>query len=538
MLFSLGLLCLVVICGVLGGMLVNRRVRTWQAHFRLLAVLVPGGLLFAAVLCVCRVLDVADFDWNQARLAPLFGLRDGYSLYYSPEQGPITGTVLGPLAYLSYFPSLIANTPVPALLIGSLTASFYYLAPVIWSFLFYGPFRRKEGRAMGLFLILIFVLWTIGIQPLNYSGFHIHADAPAFGLAGAACAWLMREKEGLKRPYFLRLLFGATLAVLAVYSKQSVIFVLPALACFLWVVDGWRAALEFGAASIVLLFAVFGVFATLFGAHALFFNIYGYPSHHGFGTGYMVFPTRGLGAALAVMVQTGRKVWDYGEWVVAALALCYIVEAHLNRGNISVREWLRKNRWTVFHFVALAGLPASVVFGAKVGADTNHYSLFLYFAIVGLLLFIGHLTLENGDVARPMVAASVILLAALIPSAMISIDVPSLIRKLYSSHTEQVYEYETKHPGEVYFSFFPLPTLMAEGRLYHFEYGLFDRELGRARVSDAHFLQYVPPHMKYVQRYPENSPMVEYLPQFACEVQEPVFQGLSIYGKCGSGEAR
>lgn len=536
-LFSIGLLCAIAVLGIVVGVFVRRRVADWPSHYRLLATLAAGGLFFLAVLFVCRWLKVSDFDWNQARLAPLFGLRYGYSLYYTAENGPVTGAIYGPISYLAYFPSLIAHTPLPALLIGSVTATLYYFAPVIWVFLS-GQFRRREGRLIGLVLILIFGIWTIGNPALSYSGFDIHADAPALGLGAAACALLMRKNDSLGKRRFLYLFFSALLVVLAVYSKQSVIFLLPALACFVWIVDGRRSALFYAAALGFLMLAMFGVFATLFNAHALIFNLYGFPSHQGFGKGYMRFPNRDLSSAVAIILQTARRLWDYGDWVLILLALCYVVEFHLHSTKIVLYEWLRRNRWTVFHFAAIAGLPASILFGAKVGGDTNAFSLFLYFGAIGLLLFMGHLALEHSRLARPMVAACIILVVALIPAAMISIDVPTLIRDMHASHTERVYEYEKKHPGETYFAFFPLPTLMAERRLYHFEYGVFDRELGGARVSNTHFFRYVPPDAKYVQRYPQNSPIVEYLPDFTCKAAQPAFDGLVLYEKCdGSNDA-
>ena len=538
MLFSIGLLGAVAIAGVLGSVFAKRRVPDWPSHYRLLASALAGGLAFLAVLFVCRWLKVSDFDWNQARLAPLFGLRYGYSLYYTAENGPVTGAIYGPISYLAYFPSLIANAPLPALLIGSITATIYYFAPILWIFLS-GQFRRGPGRVIGLFLILIFGIWTIGNPALSYSGFDIHADAPALGLGAAACALLMRKAELAGRQHFLRLLGSALLAVLAVYSKQSVIFLIPALTGFVWIADGKRSALIYAAASGVLVVAMFGIFASLFNPHALFFNLYGFPSHQGFGKGYMRFPNRALSAAVSTILLTARRLWDYGEWVLLLLALCYVVEFHLHSKKVAAIEWLRRNRWTVFHFAAAAGLPASILFGAKVGGDTNAFSLFLYFGAIGLLLFVGHLALEHRSISRPVVTACFILVIALIPAAMISIDVPTLIREMRASHTEQVYEYEKKHPGEVYFSFFPLPTLMAERRLYHFEYGVFDRELGGARVSATHFFRYVPPDLKFVQRYPQNSPVLEYLPQFTCKTPQPAFDGLVLYGKCdGNNEQK
>jgi len=528
---ALTTLCAITAASAVAGLLVERRTRSWLGHYRFLALLSGIGLPFVLLLCLFRVMDVANFPWNQARLAPLFGLRYGYSLYYLPQQGPVTGTLLGPLAYLAYFPSLIAHMPLPALLIGSGTASFYFFAPVVWIFLS-GSFHRHEGRAVGVFLLVIFILGTIGSAPLDYSAFAIHADAPALGLAACACAILVCGNSASGRYSVLRLVLSSFFAVLALYTKQSTVFVVPAIACFLWTVDGLRPAVQFIVSSAVVFLITSTVFSWMFGAQALLFGLYSYPSHHGFGTGYMQFPHRTIGSALRAIFQASYALWGYSEVLLILIALCYILGFHVRPDRISVRGWLQENRWSIFHFVAVAGLPASALFAAKVGGDTNHFSLFVYFGFIGLLLAGGRLILQQNGVVKAVIAAAVTVLAVLIPSAVVNAHAATVTRLFGASDTEKVYEYDKRHPGEIYFSFFPLPVLMAEGRLYHFEYALFDRELGGARVGNEHFFHYIPPKMEYVERNHASSPITEYLPDFSCPVQILGLEDLDIYEKC------
>jgi hypothetical protein len=285
----------------------------------------------------------------------------------------------------------------------------------------------------------------------------------------------------------------------------------------------------------------FGLFTVLFSANALYFNLYGFPSRHGFGGGpWMQLPKRGVIPSALRLTSVSVVFWKESQWLLLLVGLCYAVELYANQAiKVSAVEWLRKNRWAVFHFVALAGLPFAIIFAAKVGGDVNSFSVHLYFCLIGLLLFIGQHMLARRDLARPVVVLCFMLAATILPVDPAIFRTPVLIQKLSNNHTQQVYRYAKQHPGETYFSGFLLPVLMAEGRMYHFEYGIFDRELGDARVSEAHFLQYVPREMKFVQRQRENSPVTKYLPNFSCLVERPAFlDDLSFYTDCSAGTTR
>jgi hypothetical protein len=88
------------------------------------------------------------------------------------------------------------------------------------------------------------------------------------------------------------------------------------------------------------------------------------------------------------------------------------------------------------------------------------------------------------------------------------------------------------HKGEVYFPWNPLEHLVVEGRLYHYEYGVFDRILAGYPLSDDHFLEEIPPHtrlvcypprttvgdqvtLKYLKEFRERVHLDE-LPQWEC----------------------
>jgi hypothetical protein len=93
-----------------------------------------------------------------------------------------------------------------------------------------------------------------------------------------------------------------------------------------------------------------------------------------------------------------------------------------------------------------------------------------------------------------------------------------------------------EHRGEVYFPWNPLEHLLVEGKYYHFDYGLYDRELAGFAVSPEHFRSCTPQTprlvcfpenanfqyaLKYLTGYSQASDVKE-LPGFFCYRREEV----------------
>ncbi len=500
---------------LLGCWVVYRRTRDWKIHLRLLALASVPGLLWVAVFSACYILIAPVPAWNQIRLAPLFALAHGYRLYYPPGEGPVMGVIYGPLAYLPYFPSLAASGPVAAVLIGTLTAAALYFGPAVWVL----AGRRPGPRVAGVFAAVAFGLWTLSNYSLRYCAFSIHADAPALGFGAAACAALMSGN----------IVTAGVLAAFAIAAKQSVLFLIPALVLFAWVADGRRAALRLAAAALLMLAAILGVLAASCSLEAVVFNLYTFPSRHPLAlTGYMEFPARTVENALLALSISAKVLWDHARWMVMCGVICCLVE--FGRRPPAPVEWLRANRWAVFYFVAAAGLPFAILFRAKAGGDQNAYGLHLYFGLIGLLMFCRHL-IAQPEVSRPAAAACLALAATLAPAVVVSPNMPLMLRQVAESGTQRIYDYARRHPGETYFPAWPLPVLMAEGRMYHFDYGLFDRELGGAKVQRDHFLRHIPSGMKYLGGPDVNSPVRRYLPEFSSPASLPELPGMELLAR-------
>ena len=67
---------------------------------------------------------------------------------------------------------------------------------------------------------------------------------------------------------------------------------------------------------------------------------------------------------------------------------------------------------------------------------------------------------------------------------------------------------------------------MAEGKLYHFSYGMFDRELAGFPVTEGHFRQSIPARVRYIGLATQDAPIVSrYLPEFSREIRVPRLPG-------------
>jgi len=94
-------------------------------------------------------------------------------------------------------------------------------------------------------------------------------------------------------------------------------------------------------------------------------------------------------------------------------------------------------------------------------------------------------------------------------------------RPEFANQQELAYQYAKKNPGQVYYPWNTLSTLLAEGRVYHFEYGLQDRELAATRSPTLHFRRFVPPKLRQVCFPParQDEWTMRYLKEFTRRVE-------------------
>ncbi len=464
-----------------------RRRRGEKPLDRYLAASLPVVAGLAAALAVTELLGAPLWTWNAARLAPAASLWHGYRLYYGSEQGPISGCIYPPLSALVYCPAARLGTPTNAVLAGSATSLALFFLPVFWLLLRGGRAARGQSATFLFCVLACFTLFAHESDELRYVAFSIHADAPALGFAALACTLAVLRPSSSWSPSVLA---SALAAVLAVWSKQTMLPVLFAIPIWTWLAHGRRAALAYLAGLAGCGLVVSGLFAWLFGPHDLLFNILSIPSRH---------PLKdGSPKVLAhSFVNLGR--------LALPLLIALVLGAYCRRPDPSRRagaapslaEWLRDNRWTLFALAGLLSVPMAVLGMSKVGGGENSFAPPMYYLLIAVALLL--LALVYQPAAEPGQGRVAKLLVAALTVGLLVLCLPRLgrnllwVERVYQNDDERAYRYARAHPGEAYFPWSPLATVLAEGKLYHFDYGVYDRNLAGFPVTRKHFLADTPP---------------------------------------------
>jgi hypothetical protein len=105
------------------------------------------------------------------------------------------------------------------------------------------------------------------------------------------------------------------------------------------------------------------------------------------------------------------------------------------------------------------------------------------------------------------------------------------LQDLPNNYQEMAYRYAKKYPGETYFPEASLATLLAEGKLYHFQFGVTDREDMGTPVSREHFRRYIPTNIRLVafSRNDQCQCIMKYLPEFSKRVDIEELPGWIVY---------
>lgn len=174
----------------------------------------------------------------------------------------------------------------------------------------------------------------------------------------------------------------------------------------------------------------------------------------------------------------------------------------------------------LFVAVAVALIPFALLSRIKIGGHLNSYAHTLYFLSVAPCVLLLDWHARNRE--RGLDRANVALKAALLVSPFCPLmAVNTNLLNQYNTlppatmnAQEVAYRYALNHPGEAYFPWNPLSSLMAEGKAYHFEPGMMDRELGGVAPSPSHFHRYLPDRLRLVAYAPGQSmqwSMMKYL---------------------------
>ena len=469
------------------GALLARRSAGQGVFTRWLHGLLPLALFATAVAAWAAFRLVPHWNWSAARLATAVRLVHGFPLYSGTDDAAVNGWIYGPVSALAYAPAAFAREPLTALRLAMVLNALYFLLPV--AVLFQGHLRQRCTRATGL-LILAFAV-SVMLAPFGqwYGAASLHSDVVATGLGVLSCVALVRGPS---------LPLAAFLVVAAAWTKQIETVLAVAQLLIVWRTRGRRTAVVYvGWLALAALVMTVG-FVAWFGADPLWHSLVVLPGGHS-------IEWARVGSILAGF---GWATW--WVWPLYFLARSLRTEtADESRTMDSLAPLLLLSALILF--------PVGVIAAAKIGGDQNSLHATVYAVLGGTLLLV---RLVEGTSARLRVIARVALLGGTLLAAGFNVhrvlaNDHLAVRDPGAQHRE-AFAFAQSHAGETYFPCNPLITLLADGRDYPTDDGVYSARLAGKPVDPAALRRLFPPALTFII-YHEKDPtheMQKLFPEF------------------------
>jgi hypothetical protein len=484
-----------------------------QAIDRSLAIVAPIiAILLLANLLAGVLQSVATRRWNDPRLARGIALWYGYRLYPGHDaREPIIGTMHGPVPHLLYSGLAFLKDPTLLLIAGCALSCVLYFGSVLWLHLRAG---EMLAGVYGFFACSALLLASRGGR---FSGFRVHVDALALCCAVLAAGfvawgWPLRART---------ITASAILAMLAVASKQTMAPVAVALPCFVWVTDGRRAFSRYVTVQIAASAAILAAMLALFWSpRDLLFNTFAL--------------ALGQPRSAAIVSRIIQGLVQLRIELAVAVAPLILLAAFVALDSGSIREKIARHRWLVFLWMAALQLPIELRAWTTDGGADNHLGVVTLFVALATTLGLVELWKTDAPGKHPWtgIAARMLLIGMLLAVLTLPGDIFRDLRMVRTSSTQVAYNYERRHPGQIYFPLNPLAVLLAEGKLTHLDDALVGREwagfpitweqLAAGLPSDYELVAYPPdqfPHAEILKRLVQDKPLV----------QVPELQGWHVY---------
>lgn len=471
--------------------------------------------LALTVFCLygSKMLRTVGEERNWMRLASTFALFKGLPVYSGPDTGPAIATMYGPVSILAYWPATLAWTAPLMVQTAAFCAIFFLLAP-IWLFCTTKSDSALSCKKFGTLLFLCIACIPLLVTSLKDVFFVVHADAPTLGLSALAGGFLyIFHKKNIDAG----LILSALCAALAIWSKQVIIPILLPLCLFVLIQHGFKSAAKYTVWLLVFIGLVTGLMFYFFDPKDLYFNMVYLPSRHS-------LRELNIGSFFQYLWKILRECLI----PLCSLVLFFIVYKRAG-SNPSGNTAITKQSWTVFLWVTVIMLPITFYIHLKEGASNNTFAYSNYFFLIAAGLFLRELSLHK----ETEKSAKWILVAA--GAALLTIMIPNVIYRTlqntdYLKDTKRAYEFNLKHPDQVYYPRMTLINFLVDGKIYHSIDGIRDRNWAGLPLSDRHFRDDLPSKIKYIGFAKENYMSLIPLPEFDREtLNEPGMEGLSVF---------
>ena len=191
--------------------------------------------------------------------------------------------------------------------------------------------------------------------------------------------------------------------------------------------------------------------------------------------------------------------------------------------------------WALLALTGAALAPMAIVGGAKVGGYLNTHSVSSYFLAAAATLGLATIARTSGASGMRLLVATLALLTA---ERLLAPDGPRAfgataagVRGFGDNAQEQAYRAALALPGEIYFPWNPLATLLAEDRLDNNEIGAWNRDLAGVPIEDAQWRAHLPPRLRLLAHRPPAGAFTwlpapeKRLPEFTAPLALPLLPG-------------
>lgn len=415
-------------------------------------------------------------NWNELRLAPAFALRAGVELYPALGGGPLSTWIYGPVGVCVNLPATFATTAIGALQTAGFINAATLILPLALIAFSNSVWRARGPAAAPLALGLMVLLLPVGSLTFQV------ADHTANAL-GLLATWLLARRPA---PSTSTLVLAAAACVLAIWSKQTAVFLVPAHVLGLLSLRERPAAFRYLALTAALGLLSVALAAVAFGLGPLWLNLVSIPARLPWGD---------------VADKLSRR-WPH---LLATLILAPVVAVYVAR-RLTVPDRLLRLALCVF----AAQLPAGLLAFAKIGGDINVLSSW-YFLLPPLVL-VG--LAPSAQTSAPWRAP---LTAALLVLALRAPDFAQLPARPVTAHLAAATRLAHSFPGTVWFPHNPVVTYYADHRLYHVEDGIATRHLAGLPLRESEFRRHLPARLGAIA-YPASQPhpfALQLLPEFS-----------------------
>jgi hypothetical protein len=350
----------------------------------------------------------------------------------------------------------------------------------------FGGLAKQSGAGVTAWLGGVFVVAAL-LAPFGtwYGAAVLHVDGVAVALDVGSCLVLARGGSSA---------LAAALCVLSIWTKQTSVPLLLAQLIFLARTRGRNAAAAYGAWLVGFGVSLTGIFCVWFGAETLWHNLVVIP-------GRFEFEWNRAGGVFANFVLATFWVWPLA-WIA-------------RRASKEKKETPEAESASLLLLTSVIMFPAGFLSALKYGGGENSLHSLTDAILGGAALA---WSLAQSGTRRIAQAGLGVLVAGLLIA--LTIDLKRVVTFGHLTLPEparahqEAFEFARAHPGQAYFPWDTLATLMAERREYPFECGYADWLRAGAAPEHGKVRRVFPETLTFIVYHEKDQTKGEMLPLF------------------------